>query len=294
MEWKVSNALNRDVERQHLNKILKEIADRVGAVETLASNPVVRTNTVTNNYAVARFILALTGAVTGSATIDGSNNVTLVTTLSESAAGIEDAPNDNQAYWRWNGTWAPVSETIMQLQDTDGLPEGAENLYFTDERAQDAVAAALTDNASITWTYDDVANTIVGTTSSAPDFASYENGDLITLTRGMAVCVVGGKMYRATALPARHDAVGFVDEDSVPVGVTGRIQTDGIFTTTTLMWDAATGMVGGLSPEQPYYLTDTGDIQPWPSTTAGNYIAPIGYALSSTSMRIEFNTQVLL
>lgn len=44
--------------------------------------------------------------------------------------------------------------------NTDELPEGTTNLYFTVERAQDAVATALTDSASVDFTYDDTANTI--------------------------------------------------------------------------------------------------------------------------------------
>jgi hypothetical protein len=293
MEWKLPNAKSRDVERQHLNKILQEIRSAITSATTTARTPTATTTEVVTRYAVADFMLTLTGDVTGSAEVNGLGDVTLTTTI-DSSSFLTDAPSDNQPYWRYNGTWQPVSQTIMQLQDTDGLPEGIENLYFTDERAQDAVAAALTDSTSVTWAYDDVANTITATTTSAPNYASFENGDLIPLTRGMVVCVIGGQMYRATALPARHEAIGYVDEDLVAIGATGRVQTDGIFTTTALMWDDATGMVGGLATEQPYFLTDTGDIQPWPSITPGNYIAPVGYALDNTSMRIEFNTQILI
>lgn len=42
---------------------------------------------------------------------------------------------------------------------TDDLAEGT-NQFFTNERAQDAVGAALTDTASVDLTYDDVGNTI--------------------------------------------------------------------------------------------------------------------------------------
>lgn len=38
---------------------------------------------------------------------------------------------------------------------TDNLPEGAANLYFTDERAQDAVGTILVDTASVNLTYND-------------------------------------------------------------------------------------------------------------------------------------------
>ena len=46
--------------------------------------------------------------------------------------------------------------------DTDDIEEGAANLYFTDERAQDAVAAAIAagTQTNITVTYDDNANSI--------------------------------------------------------------------------------------------------------------------------------------
>ena len=46
--------------------------------------------------------------------------------------------------------------------DTDDIEEGSSNLYFTDERAQDAVATAIAagTHANITITYDDNANSI--------------------------------------------------------------------------------------------------------------------------------------
>lgn len=54
-----------------------------------------------------------------------------------------------------------VSTGVGDL-DSDGVPEGTTNLYFTDERAQDAVAAAIAagTHANITITYDDNANSI--------------------------------------------------------------------------------------------------------------------------------------
>jgi hypothetical protein len=43
---------------------------------------------------------------------------------------------------------------------SDDVTEGSTNLYFTDERAQDAVGNILTDSASIDFDYDDAGNTI--------------------------------------------------------------------------------------------------------------------------------------
>jgi hypothetical protein len=45
-------------------------------------------------------------------------------------------------------------------QTTDTVIEGRSNKYFTNERAQDAIAAMLQDSANIVLVYDDGANTL--------------------------------------------------------------------------------------------------------------------------------------
>lgn len=54
------------------------------------------------------------------------------------------------------------TDNAINALDTDDIEEGASNLYFTDERAQDAVAAAIAagTQTNITVTYDDVANSL--------------------------------------------------------------------------------------------------------------------------------------
>lgn len=49
--------------------------------------------------------------------------------------------------------------------DTDDLPEGATNLYYTDERVDDRVAALIQNGTGISWTYDDGAGTLTGNVS---------------------------------------------------------------------------------------------------------------------------------
>jgi hypothetical protein len=71
----------------------------------------------------------------------------------------------------YNGTvWqrSPAADGVTSVNglqgivtlDTDDINEGVTNLYFTDERAQDAVGSILTDSATIDFTYDDGAGTI--------------------------------------------------------------------------------------------------------------------------------------
>lgn len=56
--------------------------------------------------------------------------------------------------------------TWLGTRSTSDLPEGT-RLYFTDERAQDAVGTILTDSTSIDFTYNDGSNTITASTINA-------------------------------------------------------------------------------------------------------------------------------
>jgi len=121
---------------------------------------------------------------------------------------------------------------------------------------------------------------------------SYVSGHPGTLTKGMAVCLVAGLLRRATNFPPFNNVLGLLYEGNLNEGVSGRVQTGGSFTAVVSEWEAATGLVGGLSPQQTYFLTGTGAIQPFAPDT--NYITPVGLALTSTTLRIGFNTSVLL
>ena len=59
--------------------------------------------------------------------------------------------------------------------DTDALTEGTTNLYFTDERVDDRVAALISGGTGITATYDDVGNLL---TLSA-EFTEFDTDDIV-------------------------------------------------------------------------------------------------------------------
>jgi len=67
---------------------------------------------------------------------------------------------------------SPQALVALAYTNTDGLPEGSTNLYFTAERAQDAIGAAITSGiqTGITVTYDDVNNRINFNSSAATPF----------------------------------------------------------------------------------------------------------------------------
>jgi hypothetical protein len=52
--------------------------------------------------------------------------------------------------------------------NTDGVPEGTTNLYYTPERVDDRVAALIKNGLGLNWTYNDVANTLTGNVTLAP------------------------------------------------------------------------------------------------------------------------------
>jgi len=82
--------------------------------------------------------------------------------------GISNAGDPNK-FLNEQGDWITVSPafdcTDLLSCSTTNLPEGS-NLYFTNERAQDAVGNILTNTATINLTYNDAGNTITA------DFAS--------------------------------------------------------------------------------------------------------------------------
>lgn len=62
--------------------------------------------------------------------------------------------------WSYNDASGTLTPTISLASfSTTNLSEGS-NLYFTDERAQDAIGTALTDSATIDFTYTDASNQI--------------------------------------------------------------------------------------------------------------------------------------
>lgn len=71
------------------------------------------------------------------------------------------------------------------------------------------------------------------------------------------------------------------------------IQFAGPLTLTTAQWDARTGGSGGLTPNAVYYLSaaTAGQLTTTPPTDP-NYITPIGFALSATTMMLQIGIAV--
>ena len=123
MEWKVKNALNRDVEREHLNKILRDIRSTLDDVTTNSTSvpPAVQPPPAPSRVPTT---ITLVGDVEGSAT--GVGTLTIETTLVNPNTGVEEAPVDGQAYWREGESWQPVPFPVQYFYDS--LSEGLVSL----------------------------------------------------------------------------------------------------------------------------------------------------------------------
>lgn len=133
-----------------------------------------------------------------------------------------------------------------------------------------------------------------GADGGAPATLSYVNGEHFTLGRGTPLSVHMGVFRRATCRDPLDDVVGLLLDETLVEGAAGRAQIGGSMVLTPLEWDAVTGMVGGLAPEQSYFLTASGLLSPYPPTSAGDTVVPVGYAVSSTEFVIEVGTPVRL
>jgi hypothetical protein len=98
----------------------------------------------------------------------------------------------------------------------------------------------------------------------------------------------------ATVVPAKADspntayAVGLTSSAAAEDGNV-HVQFAGPLTLTTAQWDARTGQVGGLTKGVPYYLSPStaGGMTTVPTVVPGQFRAPLGIALTETSLLIQ-------
>lgn len=119
-----------------------------------------------------------------------------------------------------------------------------------------------------------------------------------------AALVPGNAVYTSGAdavNKAKADASGTKDVlglavTSISSASSGLIQANGVLVLTTTQWDAVAGTTGGLAPNAVYFLdpTTAGKITATAPTTAGQYVAEVGRALSTTEFLIDVRPPILL
>jgi hypothetical protein len=204
MKWTVVNAQSRDVERQHLNKILKEIqgsysdissklnvtSEGLGNVESGLTSVITK---VINNTLPAGDLatqVTLTGDVTGvSEKVPGQNAVTIATTIT---GFLQDAPIDSNAYWRFQGTWQAVPSVVQNMStiNSNGYLVIDDNGYWQSRAIESA------DEGRIVVTDGDA-----GEGNTVLDLATVTNsnaGSLLAITRDTYGRVTGTKAATIT------------------------------------------------------------------------------------------------
>lgn len=94
----------------------------------------------------------------------------------------------------------------------------------------------------------------------------------------------------------KKTVLGLVTEDIVLSGGNlGHALSTGKMTGTVQQWERATGMVGGLVPRRDYFLDIVkGQITPFPPSGPGQYLCPIGRALSNRDFLVRIDKTVAL
>jgi hypothetical protein len=159
-------------------------------------------------------VFGRTGIVTAQSGDYTASQVTNVPAGGIAATTVQAAINELDTEKFNSADFNSSFDTRLATKSTTDLAEGT-NLYFTDERAQDAVGAALTDTATIDLTYNDGANTIAAdvktnsidethlTTSVAGAGLAGGNGTALSVTYAPSVRAAGeiaGESFAATTL----------------------------------------------------------------------------------------------
>ena len=304
MDWLVKNAQNRDVERQHLNKILQEIRATIDEVQTrLAAssseesriravvtkmlttgnqsgiNVTYNTTSKAIDFAVRTFTIQLTGAVTGTGTVTGLGNVSISTTLADSFEGVEEAPLDGFSYWRNMGTWVTVPfplETLQYLTPGGVLVLDEELNWYARTIEGAATEIDVADGDGIAGNpVISVAPEIRQGVSRVPMVA-----DGIIHGRRAVSAALGLVYHPALATPADGVNVYGIAANAAVDGGTVEVHTQGPMTDASWTWVAG-----------PVYVDDEGVLSQTAPTTG--WIVTVGMAIAPDTIDIHIQLPIL-
>lgn len=150
-----------------LSTAISELTTDIGDLATSTSATIVEINTD-----ITALTTNLATETTARETYETSNNAAVAdiqTTLAAHTGNISDLSDSVAAIETLNTTQGTAIDTLntsvtaietdIAALTTDNIAEGA-NLYFTIERAQDAIGGAVEGGTGITATYDDASNKI--------------------------------------------------------------------------------------------------------------------------------------
>lgn len=145
-----------------------------------------------------------------------------------------------------------------------------------------------------------------GTSWRDPVADAVANADAVTLSSAEAAATInpGAPVYVSGASAMKRakadawatvNAIGLAMAAAAPAA-SAAVKTAGPMTLTTAQWDAVTGATGGLTPGARYFLSPSsaGGLTTTPPTTAGQFAAPVGIAISATTMLVRIASPLAL
>ena len=103
-----------------------------------------------------------------------------------------------------NVTYGQSQVGSIANHDTDALAEGTTNLYFTDERVDDRVAALINGGTGITATYDDLGNLL---TLSA-EFSEFDTDNIVEGSTNLFTTAARTRSHFTYGVGITHDGSG--------------------------------------------------------------------------------------
>jgi hypothetical protein len=133
---------------------------------------------------------------------------------------------------------------------------------------------------------------------SEKDMLSLTNGESTAMVICTPVYISGVNTCKKAQANAAGTAgvVGLCATVSAAAGASSSVQSDGVLSATTAQWDAVAGTTGGLAFGTLYYLdpATAGKIAATAPSTTGQYVQPVGRALSTVDLEITIGASVLL
>jgi hypothetical protein len=137
-----------------------------------------------------------------------------------------------------------------------------------------------------------------GDSIASPITISQTNDEAGAVVIGQAVYndVAGGVKKAQANAAATQKVLGLVSDVTVATGQPVNVQTSDILTATTVQWDAVTAQSGGLTPNTDYFLDPAapGRLTTTATSTTGQYLRRVGYALSTVDMDIRVDPTSIL
>jgi hypothetical protein len=131
------------------------------------------------------------------------------------------------------------------------------------------------------------------------DRTSLTNGEAGAVVIGAPVYMFGADTYKKAQANAgaTFRAIALASAVTTAAAASGEVILNGVLVATPTQWDAVvTGGAGGLVFGAIYYVdpANAGKLVPTAPSTVGQYIVPVGEALSTTELMVSIGTVILL